>query len=91
METAIPPVFNLEIECEGGRVRKSDRKGILLEGDADIPRCNGIHYTSACTDTDGACGLHGQHGWPKLELQHWIVIKLPQYDFEGHSATTVFL
>ena len=39
METDIPPVFNLDIGYEGGRVRKSGRKGILREGDVHIPLC----------------------------------------------------
>ena len=81
-------VYDLEPSgFEAGLLRKSDRKGLFHGADIELPECNGVHFTSACTDGDGACGLHAQYGYPKngtlsydrgqLELRQQYVNNLP--------------
>ena len=56
-------IYNLQPSgFAAGFLRKSDRKGVFLGADEELPTCNGVHFTSASTIADGACGLHAQYG-----------------------------
>ena len=86
METS--PIFNLEVDGFKA-VRKSDddRTGLFCGGDTDMHRWQHVHFSSVSTSGDGACGLHGQRGWPsegalkfaggQLRLREHLVQNLP--------------
>jgi hypothetical protein len=61
------PIYNLEIHGLCCLQKSRDRrKGLLhsVGAEMQMQRWSDVHFTSVRTDTDGACGLHGQLGWP---------------------------
>jgi hypothetical protein len=60
---AVFPIFRLEVAGWCCAEKSTDQRlGFFTCLEADV---NDVHFTSARTDSDGACGLHGQLGWPE--------------------------